>query len=97
MPVGNGTALEPLCDSLRLRSDLWLCQPPRRRRARGIAATVALFCLDPGSAYDLAPFLGAIGNELTELCGRARIGLEAQFGELDLESRIRERGVHMLI
>ena len=97
MPVGNGTTLEPLRDCLRLRSDVWSCQQQSRCRARGLAAPIALFCLDPGSADDFAPFLGAIGNELTELCGRARIGFEAQFGELDLESRIRERGVHMLI
>src|SRR3954468_11696280 len=62
-----------------------------RRRARGSLR------LDVGCPDDLAPFLGFVGDELSEIGGRAAKHGAAQIGEPRLDLGVRESRVDLFV
>ena len=61
------------------------------------AAAVASVCLDVGRPDHLAPLLGFVGDELSEVGGRARKHRAAQIGEPRLHLGIGEAGIDLLV
>src|SRR5215510_11387697 len=76
--------------------------PPRaaerwRFRERNLWNVPWLLQLDPRELHHLGPFLGFVGDELTEVAGKASKRRATQISELCLDLGISERRVDLLV